>query len=76
MPNRLGSSGKPRALTVANDEDFIWTVEYIRRAGYEQRFAGRLPKLVATSRRIASLKPSRLELHTDVTLTIEPLSGN
>ncbi len=25
-----------------NDEDFIWAVEYIRRAGYEQRFAGRV----------------------------------
>jgi hypothetical protein len=26
----------------ANDEDFIWCVEYIRRVGYEQHFIGRV----------------------------------
>ena len=36
----------PHAYTLRrlweNDEDFIWAVEYIRHAGYEQRFAGRV----------------------------------
>jgi hypothetical protein len=26
----------------ANDEDFIWCVEYIRRVGYQERFIGRV----------------------------------
>ena len=29
-------------LLWANDEDFIWAVEYIRRVGYEARFGGRV----------------------------------
>ena len=36
----------PHAYTLrrtwASDEEFIWTVEYIRRVGYEQQFIGRV----------------------------------
>ncbi len=36
----------PHAYTLrrtwGNDEDFIWTVEYIRRVGYQERFIGRV----------------------------------